>query len=127
MRNLICWCPETQQPINLQIYTDYATLARIWSNLVRFQCPQCGAEHETKVGAACLQTTLGRTASNEAHEAPARRAVSGDNLMQGGTNVAGTLGFDPAARRPALAPPPSPKASCLSPAIHGNSKGGLVS
>jgi hypothetical protein len=30
MRNLICWCPETQQPINLQIYTDYATLARIW-------------------------------------------------------------------------------------------------
>jgi predicted RNA-binding Zn-ribbon protein involved in translation (DUF1610 family) len=61
MRNLICWCPETQQPINLQIYTDYATLARIWSNLVRFQCPHCGAEHETKVGAACLQTTLART------------------------------------------------------------------
>jgi predicted RNA-binding Zn-ribbon protein involved in translation (DUF1610 family) len=75
MRHLICWCPETQQPINLQIYTDYATLARIWSNLVRFQCPHCGAEHETKVGAACLQTTLGRTASNEAYEAPARRAV----------------------------------------------------
>jgi hypothetical protein len=75
MRNLICWCPETQQPINLQIYTDYATLARIWSNPVRFQCPYCGTKHETKVGAACLQTTLGRTASNEAHEASARRAV----------------------------------------------------
>ena len=72
MRNLICWCPETQQPIN---HTDYATLARIWSNPVRFQCPHCGAEHETEVGAACLQTTLGRTASNEAHEASARRAV----------------------------------------------------
>jgi hypothetical protein len=43
MRNLICWCPETQQPINLQIYTDYATLARFWSNPVRFQCPHCGA------------------------------------------------------------------------------------
>jgi hypothetical protein len=32
MRNLICWCPETQQPVNLQIYTDYVTLALIWSN-----------------------------------------------------------------------------------------------
>jgi hypothetical protein len=66
MRNLICWCPETQQPVNLQIYTDYVTLALIWSNPVRFECPHCGAKHETKVGAACLQTTLGRTPSSEA-------------------------------------------------------------
>jgi hypothetical protein len=29
MRNLICWCSETQQPVNLQIYTDYVTLALI--------------------------------------------------------------------------------------------------
>jgi hypothetical protein len=69
MPNLICWCPHTQQPINLQIYTDYATLARIWSKLIRFQCPQCGAKHETEVGAACLQTTLARTSSSETHEA----------------------------------------------------------
>jgi hypothetical protein len=30
MRILICWCPETRQPVDLQLYTDYATLARIW-------------------------------------------------------------------------------------------------
>jgi predicted RNA-binding Zn-ribbon protein involved in translation (DUF1610 family) len=65
MRNLICWCPETQQPVNLQIYTDYVTLALIWSNSVRFECPHCGAKHETKVGAACLQTTLARSSSSE--------------------------------------------------------------
>jgi hypothetical protein len=66
MRNLICWCPETQQPVNLQIYTDYVTLALIWANPVRFECPHCGAKHEAKVGAACLQTTLGRTLLSEA-------------------------------------------------------------
>jgi acyl carrier protein len=49
MRNLIGWCPETRQPIDLQIYVDDATLARIWSNAVRFQCPHCGIKHETKV------------------------------------------------------------------------------
>jgi hypothetical protein len=69
MRNLICWCPQTQRPIDLQLYTDYATLARIWSSSVRFHCLHCGADHETKVGSACLQTTLARTASNETHEA----------------------------------------------------------
>jgi hypothetical protein len=37
MLNLICWCPPTQQPINLQIY-NYTTLARIWSKLIRFHC-----------------------------------------------------------------------------------------
>ncbi len=58
MRNLICWCPQTHQPIDLQLFADYATLARIWSSSVRFHCPHCGADHETKVGAACLQTTL---------------------------------------------------------------------
>jgi acyl carrier protein len=49
MRNLFGWCPETRQPIDLQIYVDDATLDRIWSNLVRFQCPHCGTKHETKV------------------------------------------------------------------------------
>jgi acyl carrier protein len=49
MRNLIGWCPETRQPIDLQLYVDDATLARTWSNAVRFQCPHCGVKHETKV------------------------------------------------------------------------------
>jgi acyl carrier protein len=49
MRNLIGWCPETRQPIDLQLYVDDATLSRIWSNLVRFQCPHCGVKHETRV------------------------------------------------------------------------------
>jgi hypothetical protein len=49
MRNLIGWCPETRQPIDLQFYVDDATLARIWSNAVRFRCPHCGVKHETKV------------------------------------------------------------------------------
>jgi acyl carrier protein len=49
MRDLIGWCPETRQPIDLQLYVDDATLARIWSNAVRFQCPHCGIRHETKV------------------------------------------------------------------------------
>jgi hypothetical protein len=59
MRKLICRCPETEQPVDLELYTDYATLARIWSNSLRFQCPHCGAEHETNVGAAWLEDTLG--------------------------------------------------------------------
>src|SRR5215472_15498415 len=49
MRKLIGWCPETRQPIDLQLYVDDATLARIWSNAVRFRCPHCGVKHETKV------------------------------------------------------------------------------
>jgi len=56
MRNLICRCPETHQPVNLQLYTDYATLARIWSNSVRFQCPHCGATHETRWERLALRT-----------------------------------------------------------------------
>jgi acyl carrier protein len=49
MRNLVGWCPETRQPIDLQLHVDDTTLSRVWSNLVRFQCPQCGVKHETKV------------------------------------------------------------------------------
>src|SRR5262245_38659446 len=49
MRDLIGWCPEMRQPIDLQLYVDDTTLARIWSNAVRFQCPHCGIKHETKV------------------------------------------------------------------------------
>src|SRR5947209_14850475 len=47
MRNLIGWCPETRQPTDLQLHVDDATLSRVWSNLVRFQCPHCGVKHET--------------------------------------------------------------------------------
>jgi acyl carrier protein len=49
MRNLIGWCPETRQPIDLRLHVDDTTLSRIWSDLVRFQCPHCGVKHETKV------------------------------------------------------------------------------
>jgi acyl carrier protein len=49
MRNLIGWCHETRQPIDLQLYVDDATLARIWSNAIRFRCPHCGVKHETRV------------------------------------------------------------------------------
>ena len=49
MRNLIGWCPETRQPIDLQLYVDDATLARVSSNLVRYRCPHCGVKHETRV------------------------------------------------------------------------------
>ena len=49
IRNLIGWCHETQQPIDLQVCVDDATLARIWSNVLRFRCPHCGTKHETKV------------------------------------------------------------------------------
>jgi len=55
MHNLICWCPKTQQPIDLQLYIDGVSLALIWSKPVRFQCPRCGADHETKVEAARLE------------------------------------------------------------------------
>ncbi len=49
MRSLTGWCRETRQPVDLQLYVDDATLARIWSNVLRFQCPHCGTKHETKV------------------------------------------------------------------------------
>ena len=68
MRNLIGLCPETRQPIDLQLHVDDATLALIWSNAVRFQCPQCGAEHETKVERLALSLL-----SVEAHGAKRTR------------------------------------------------------
>ena len=49
MRNLIGWCPETREPIDLHLYVDDATLSRIWCKPMRFQCPHCGIKHETKV------------------------------------------------------------------------------
>src|SRR5258708_25826821 len=48
-RSLTGWCRETRQPVDLQLYVDDATLARIWSNVLRFQCPHCGTKHETEV------------------------------------------------------------------------------
>jgi acyl carrier protein len=41
MRSLTSRCPTTQQVVNS----------------ARFQCPHCGTEHETKVGAACAENT----------------------------------------------------------------------
>jgi hypothetical protein len=49
MRSLSGWCRETRQPVDLQLYVDDATLARVWSNVVHFQCPHCGTKHETEV------------------------------------------------------------------------------
>jgi len=49
MRSLTGWCRETRLPVDLQLYVDDVTLARIWSNVLRFQCPHCGTKHETKV------------------------------------------------------------------------------
>jgi acyl carrier protein len=57
MRSLTSRCPTTQQVVDLQIYADHATLTRIRFNWARFHCPQCGTEHETKVGAACAENT----------------------------------------------------------------------
>jgi acyl carrier protein len=47
MRNLMGWCPESRQPVDLQLYVEDAT--RIWSKPVRFRCPDCGVKHETRV------------------------------------------------------------------------------
>src|SRR6516162_159665 len=74
MRKLICRCPETQLPVDLELYTDCATLARIWSNSLRFQCPHCGAEHETNVGAAWLEDTLGGISTARAEQPVGRDA-----------------------------------------------------
>src|SRR5262245_13582344 len=54
MHNVICRYPKTQQPIDLQLYIDGVSLASICSNAVRFQCPSCDADHETKVAPALL-------------------------------------------------------------------------
>jgi len=49
VRSLTGWCRETRQPVDLQLYVDDATLARIWSNVLHFQCPHCGTKHEIEV------------------------------------------------------------------------------
>ena len=58
LRSLICRCVACQQPVDLRVYADYATLARISSNSVRFRCPHCSVEHETKMGAVCPEVLL---------------------------------------------------------------------
>ena len=75
MRNLIGWCHETRQPIDLQLYVDDATLARIWSNAVRFQCPHCGIKHETKVERLASRPLSLQRPSNETHNASVRRTL----------------------------------------------------
>jgi uncharacterized protein (UPF0212 family) len=52
MGDFICRCPETGRSVDLAFQIDSASLARIWLNPVRFQCPHCGREHETLVGQA---------------------------------------------------------------------------
>jgi hypothetical protein len=58
LRSLICRCVACQHAVDLRVYTEYATLARISSNLVRFRCPHCSVEHETKMGAVCPEVLL---------------------------------------------------------------------
>jgi endogenous inhibitor of DNA gyrase (YacG/DUF329 family) len=67
VENLTCHCPETGKSVELQFETDGASLARIWSSPVRFQCPHCGKEHETKVGAAFVENVVARASSRDAH------------------------------------------------------------
>jgi len=53
------WCPETQQPVDLQLYTDYATLARIWSrSSVGIPVGQSGARCIPCLGAPLADTTV---------------------------------------------------------------------
>jgi acyl carrier protein len=78
MRSLVGWCPETRQPIDLQLYVDDATLARIWSNVLRFQCPHCGTKHETKVQ---------RLASKPFSLEPPQRARHQHTAVVGATQV----------------------------------------
>ena len=71
MRSLTGRCPVTQQPVDLQIYVDHATLTRIRANAVRFQCPHCSAEHQMRVES----TPRGHLPStpSDTHEASAHR------------------------------------------------------
>jgi hypothetical protein len=75
LRSLICRCPATQQPVDLQVYADHATLNHIRSNSVRFRCPHCGAQHETQVAVACPEAVWVKP--QQANRARRHRATSG--------------------------------------------------
>src|SRR5260370_8086544 len=47
MRSLTGWCRETRQPVDLQLYVDYAPLAPFCSHLLRFQSPPHVTQHYT--------------------------------------------------------------------------------
>jgi hypothetical protein len=85
LRSLICRCPATQQPVDLQIFADYATLTRIRSNSVRFRCPHCRAQHETRVAAMLPEAIWVKPQrANGArcqHATPGQRAKSVSNLL----------------------------------------------
>src|SRR5262249_23429672 len=84
MRNLIGWCPETRQPIDLQLYVDDATLSRIWSNLVRFRCPHCGVKHETRVERlASRPLSLERPQTKRTRDGDDARCVEREQLQCG--------------------------------------------
>jgi hypothetical protein len=67
VENLSCRCPETGKSVDLQFGTDGESLARIWSSSLRFRCPHCGKDHETKVGAAVVENVSARDASRAVH------------------------------------------------------------
>src|SRR5256885_4716596 len=78
MRHLIGWCPETRQSIDLHLYVDDATLSRIWSKAVRFQCPHCGIKHETRVERLASRLfSHERTKKPTGHQRPARLSWRG--------------------------------------------------
>src|SRR5262245_56098784 len=84
MRNLIGWCPETRQPIDLHLYVDDATLSRIWSNLVRFRCPHCGVKHETRVERlASRPLSLERPQTKRTRDGDDARCVEREQLQCG--------------------------------------------
>lgn len=86
MRNLIGWCPETRQSIDLHLYVDDATLSRIWSKAVRFQCPHCGIKHETMVERLASRLFSHEPTKNRTgHQRAARLACEGkltEGIMQ---------------------------------------------
>jgi len=58
MEKLICHCPRTGQPVEMTFEIDGDSLARVWSKPLRFHCPHCGGEHESKVGATYVENVL---------------------------------------------------------------------
>jgi hypothetical protein len=103
MRSLIGWCPETRQPIDLQLYVDDATLARIWSNAVRFRFPHCGVKHETKVERLASRALSLEPPSKERREGSASRGPGISKLTSLQTHK---IRFELAGRRGA---PPRPR------------------
>lgn len=54
VERLIFVCPKTRQQVDIGVTTEIGTLLRIRSQMVRAQCPACGATHEWPVRDAWL-------------------------------------------------------------------------